>query len=37
MGVLVKDLDAGLVDFPTLFRGDEEARRRRGSAAMGAN
>lgn len=23
MGVLVKDLDIGLVDFPTLFRGEE--------------
>ena len=23
MGVLVKDLDVGLVDFPTLFRGEE--------------
>ncbi len=23
MGVLVKDLDTGLVDFPTLFRGEE--------------
>lgn len=23
MGVLVKDLDTGLVDFPTLYRGDE--------------
>jgi hypothetical protein len=23
MGVLVKDLDTGLVDFPTLFRGVE--------------
>jgi hypothetical protein len=23
MGVLIKDLDVGLVDFPTLFRGEE--------------
>jgi hypothetical protein len=23
MGVVVKDLDVGLVDFPTLFRGEE--------------
>lgn len=23
MGVLIKDLDTGLVDFPTLFRGEE--------------
>jgi hypothetical protein len=23
MGVLIKDLEVGLVDFPTLFRGEE--------------